>query len=140
MTLSTAINSAVIAAAASLAVPALAEVAIEFGEGQDEVPKLDAASGVAYTTCYFDDGKNVAWDWGVTKSGTYYYLNGAWKKTRLIGETKYFSEDSVEDMKASCQNIKDQKKIKGELLAVFASGGTYNYYIIQDGEELYPTF
>lgn len=92
--------------------------------------------------CYFSNGQNATWQWGLNADNSYYSLRGYWIKTPHTALTKFVTDTSQDEMARAAQQAIDYYKLGGyHLVAILAADKTagFNYPIIVGEAELYPT-
>jgi hypothetical protein len=94
------------------------------------------------TACYFKDGTNITWKWGLTSTNAWYSFSGNWIKTEYTKVEKFKTTVSYNDVYSSCSNSQSYYKVKGNLFAIFAATSNVgsNYTILLGGGDLFPDY
>ena len=122
------------------------EVAEALSVAEGAPATVEAAVADATTTslaCYFINGSNVTWYWGLNNDNSYYKLNGSWGTTPYTKLTKFFTSTNSSDIGNAAQNAKNYYNLGSySLFAIFAadSSSGYNYPVVANGQELYPDY
>jgi hypothetical protein len=110
-----------------------------------EASRPEGAQAAAETSslrCYFRKGTETTWGWGVTNGNAWFTMSGTWSKTPYTKLEKFFTAATLADMNTAAENALRYYKLVGYTLVGFFAATQaigYDYPIVSNGTELYPT-
>ena len=75
----------------------------------------------AYPTCYFKDGGNRVWKWGLNSDNSWFVIRGHWDKNRDTGNWKFYSDTPKNEVKSSCDNSQKYYNVPGKIDGIYAA-------------------
>ncbi|MBK1987656.1 hypothetical protein A0J48_008925 [Sphaerospermopsis aphanizomenoides BCCUSP55] len=90
------------------------------------------AQTTTYVTCYFSNGNQRTWQWGLNPASNWYVLNGRWDRSHG-GITRFVTNTSKHEIIESCRKSQQYYNLNGYriegIYAANSSAGS-NYEIV----------